>query len=283
MNRRLMFLPGVACIAAAAPLATSPAMGQMSSISYSCGGAAPTVVVDNGALDLDPAVGSIVHQFDCTVAVGIMRWRATGELRGTLDWPVAATTSLTGLTIQNLEGNVAAQVFEFQHEWLPPLGPPLIGTWGSLEGVFDSVTSPGWVNGASLTWATSVRQSPVWHPVMGGFAAGVGAAPIPFSDEGGPLVLAHPDAHKVFLMFYLDSPGDAILMGAGDGIFIEKGPPVVVCYADCNLDGLLTVADFGCFQTKFVLGNPYADCTGDGLFTVADFGCFQTKFVLGCP
>jgi sugar lactone lactonase YvrE len=55
------------------------------------------------------------------------------------------------------------------------------------------------------------------------------------------------------------------------------------CYPDCNGSGTLTVADFGCFQTKFVAGDPYADCNGDGQRTVADFGCFQTKFVQGCP
>ena len=55
------------------------------------------------------------------------------------------------------------------------------------------------------------------------------------------------------------------------------------CYADCTADGALTVADFGCFQTQFVAGDPYADCNGDGSLTVADFGCFQTKFVAGCP
>jgi uncharacterized membrane protein len=56
-----------------------------------------------------------------------------------------------------------------------------------------------------------------------------------------------------------------------------------VCYPDCNADGAPTVADFGCFQTKFVAGDPYADCTVDGGLTVADFGCFQTKFAAGCP
>jgi len=55
------------------------------------------------------------------------------------------------------------------------------------------------------------------------------------------------------------------------------------CYPDCNADGALTVADFGCFQTRFVAGDPYADCNADGQRTVADFGCFQTKFVAGCP
>ncbi len=55
------------------------------------------------------------------------------------------------------------------------------------------------------------------------------------------------------------------------------------CYPDCDHGGTLTVQDFGCFQTKFVAGDPYADCNADGSMTVADFGCFQTKFVAGCP
>ena len=59
--------------------------------------------------------------------------------------------------------------------------------------------------------------------------------------------------------------------------------PSAPCYADCNADGVLTVADFGCFQSRFVAASPYADCNGDGTRTVADFGCFQSKFPLGCP
>ncbi len=55
------------------------------------------------------------------------------------------------------------------------------------------------------------------------------------------------------------------------------------CYAGCNASGSLTVADFGCFQTRSVAGDPYADCNADSALTVADFGCFQTKFVAGCP
>jgi hypothetical protein len=30
-------------------------------------------------------------------------------------------------------------------------------------------------------------------------------------------------------------------------------------------------------------GGCYADCNGDGVLGLADFGCFQTKFALGCP
>ncbi|MCC6661560.1 MAG: hypothetical protein IT437_11820 [Phycisphaerales bacterium] len=55
------------------------------------------------------------------------------------------------------------------------------------------------------------------------------------------------------------------------------------CYADCNGDTVLNLSDFGCFTTKFALGDPYADCNGDSVLNLADFGCFTTKFALGCP
>jgi hypothetical protein len=73
------------------------------------------------------------------------------------------------------------------------------------------------------------------------------------------------------------------IIGPPNGRFGPNFLFSVSCYPDCNEDGALTVADFGCFQTKFVAGDPYADCNEDGVLTVADFGCFQTKFVAGCP
>ncbi len=54
------------------------------------------------------------------------------------------------------------------------------------------------------------------------------------------------------------------------------------CPADFNRDCQLTVADFGAFQTAFVLGSPSADFNADGQLTIADFGAFQTAFVSGC-
>ncbi|MFM9997040.1 MAG: hypothetical protein ACKVU4_14715 [Phycisphaerales bacterium] len=65
------------------------------------------------------------------------------------------------------------------------------------------------------------------------------------------------------------------------GFWAGGGPPP--CYPDCNGSGSLSVADFGCFQGKYVLGDLYADCNGSGALSVADFGCFQGKYVLGCP
>lgn len=55
------------------------------------------------------------------------------------------------------------------------------------------------------------------------------------------------------------------------------------CYPDCDDSGALTVADFSCFQSKFVAGEPYADCDSSGAHTVADFSCFQSAFAAGCP
>ncbi|MCC6659737.1 MAG: EF-hand domain-containing protein [Phycisphaerales bacterium] len=66
-------------------------------------------------------------------------------------------------------------------------------------------------------------------------------------------------------------------------VYTGDTPMPVVCYPDCNGDGALNLADFGCFQTNFALGDPYADCNADGVLNLADFGCFTTTFALGCP
>ncbi|MCC6661448.1 MAG: DVUA0089 family protein [Phycisphaerales bacterium] len=65
-----------------------------------------------------------------------------------------------------------------------------------------------------------------------------------------------------------------------NAFILELGGPS--CYPDCNGDGALNLSDFGCFTTKFALGDPYADCNGDGQLNLSDFGCFTTKFALGC-
>jgi hypothetical protein len=69
---------------------------------------------------------------------------------------------------------------------------------------------------------------------------------------------------------------------AQDMVFLVDGDVAGGCYPDCDGANGLTVADFSCFQTKFVQGDPYADCDGANGLTVADFSCFQTKFVQGC-
>ncbi len=131
-----------------------------------------------------------------------------------------------------------------------------------------------------------------------------------------------PDASSVQVTgnridFTVESPGGICLpvitpwsrtetvgpLGAGVyevyGIWIEagvqQGPPLPLgtvevsascpapCYPDCNESGNLTIADFTCFQARFVAGDPYADCNQSGALTIADFICFQAEYVAGCP
>lgn len=59
---------------------------------------------------------------------------------------------------------------------------------------------------------------------------------------------------------------------------------IQLCYADCNGDGTLSVADFTCFRNAYLNGDTsVADCTGDGALTVADFTCFRNAYLAGCP
>ncbi len=99
-----------------------------------------------------------------------------------------------------------------------------------------------------------------------------------------------PQIATVAMTEFDDGSGPALWVG---GIF-PPFPPATVglakyqyvcdpCYPDCDGSGTLSLADFGCFQTRFVAADPEADCNASGTLTIADFGCFQTKFVAGCP
>ncbi|MCC6661929.1 MAG: hypothetical protein IT437_13705, partial [Phycisphaerales bacterium] len=79
--------------------------------------------------------------------------------------------------------------------------------------------------------------------------------------------------------------------GLGRGLVQYVGCKTGNCYADCNRDGALTIADFTCFQAKFAAFDPYANCNKDAFgppagvygINISDFGCFLTKYALGCP
>ncbi len=164
------------------------------------------------------------------------------------------------------------------------------------------------------TWAPSVALTPVWNSTIGWPNQNkIGDYYDQESDDVG-LFLAIattvsggqdvyfvrvgdwdcnrngiPDAQDLKSGFAADCDGNAIpdsceiAAGAKQDVNQNGIPDVCECYADCNADFALTIADFGCFQTRYVLVDPYADCNGDGSLTIADFGCFQTKFVGGCP
>jgi hypothetical protein len=150
---------------------------------------------------------------------------------------------------------------------------------------------PGSVAQAVLT-ITNVGDVPLW--TAAGIAdlryslaatAGFSVPPGPFAEPPG----GGGNEHAVTLSTGTPGPVSGTITITSD----DPDSPVravnlravvaAACYADCNADGVLNLADFGCFQTRFATANPYADCNGDGLLNLADFGCFQTRFALGCP
>ncbi|MFM9996778.1 MAG: GC-type dockerin domain-anchored protein [Phycisphaerales bacterium] len=65
----------------------------------------------------------------------------------------------------------------------------------------------------------------------------------------------------------------------------EFSAPAIVpcpCQPDMTGDCQLSVADFGSFQTRYVLGDLRCDFNADGQLTVADFGSFQNAYNAGC-
>lgn len=210
-------------------------------ITYQCSGLGAVLVPDNAAGDSDPALNHLRVEFDQTVVAGGFSWRATGTLIGIADPPFGAqaTTRLENLTIQNLAGNVGGQMFSFTHTF-PQLGPPLPVNTFSLTGHFDSLVTPGLLEGGRLAYTASVTWLGGIESLGGGDTGHVsGAAPIPFAFAGGPVSPIHPTAHSALLTFYLDSPGDAILMGGGEGWDIEAapvpGPASVMVFACAGL------------------------------------------------
>jgi hypothetical protein len=109
------------------------------------------------------------------------------------------------------------------------------------------------------------------------------------------LAPADPGVYLLELEAWMGAPGNAVSLPFWI-VFSQASPPappppaafqfadtILTCPADFNRDGSLTVADFGAFQTGFVLADPRADFNLDCAHTVGDFGAFQTAFVLGCP
>jgi hypothetical protein len=142
---------------------------------------------------------------------------------------------------------------------------------GTVAG--SGVSNITWANGfpPPMAAVSTVNPTPLWQATFTA-PASPGAVQLTLTPEG---------PHAVWASFGSFLATEVISLNtAGAAATIVVGTP---CYPDCTEDGALTVADFGCFQTRFAAGNPYADCNADGSLTVADFGCFQTQFVAGCP
>ncbi|MEQ9097149.1 MAG: GC-type dockerin domain-anchored protein [Phycisphaerales bacterium] len=71
--------------------------------------------------------------------------------------------------------------------------------------------------------------------------------------------------------------GPAHVVYTGDSVLI------VICAADRDGDGELTIFDFLEYQNQFDAGDARADLDGDGELTIFDFLVFQNRFDAGCP
>jgi DNA-binding beta-propeller fold protein YncE len=181
-----------------------------------------------------------------------------------------------------------------------------------IDRVTGAATQIGTVLGPSTytivydTSANTMYAAAIGQQTLSRITMSTGALTLigPFGAPGMPIPqvgigIAYDATHGLFASDNTGTPGNAnplykinTATGAATLVGIIPGPvnllglafvPDESCYPDCNGDGALNLADFGCFQTNFALGDPYADCNGDQVLNLADFGCFQTSFALGCP
>jgi len=93
-----------------------------------------------------------------------------------------------------------------------------------------------------------------------------------------------PDNGYAWEPFTMELTELPLMLGGGGRTgsnFILRGVPVV-CRADIDGDGELTIFDFLGFQNKFDAGDLAADFDDDGELTIFDFLAFQNEFDAGC-
>ncbi|MFM9995243.1 MAG: hypothetical protein ACKVU4_05520 [Phycisphaerales bacterium] len=173
-----------------------------------------------------------------------------------------------------------------QQYTIAPVGQRSSGpkTW-QLRYSLDGFATPGTIlqtlNPFAMSFTTPVgaaASEEAW-PVFNLAALGTRSAPVTFRLYGYNIETNHPS----YPVGFAGGPMNRTVFMPQVDALLSGTVQSAVCYADCNASGTLTIADFGCFQGKYVLGDLYADCTADGQLTVADFGCYQGKYVLGCP
>ncbi len=268
-----------------------------------------------GALPGDPfsAAFALNNVGDIVGASGFIGWNLSTGVRFTANGPVALPNGVRGIDVNDqrvvLAGSALLDLNTGQVSQIPL--PP--GNWQGFGGaaINDNNDVCGHIIGFSgcSTFPMRFRQGIGWE-FLGGCATTTSATAI--NDRGDALLYYYQTASGVhfvnegyFMLGGLIDPSQGVWyvqwgganainnarqivasarQGASGPIgAVRLTPMVAKCYADCNGDSAINLADFGCFQTKFATGDPYADCNGDAVLNLADFGCFQTKFAVGCP
>ncbi len=206
-------MPRPLLLCALALLAGAASPSHANTVRYQiCGG--PVVVVpDGGVQDLSGAADIIKVHISTVVPWGIGKVSVDGWITAIDSPPVTGKPSLSvsNLRITNAAGNIIAAPIWIEHQFA--VTTSLVFN-DQFAGRFDSVTTPGTLGGGSLTYLSRVRSVALgWKTIASG-AAGpfVGAGPFPFSFAGGPATWSKVSLERQDLTFYLDSPGDSILV-----------------------------------------------------------------------
>ncbi len=212
------------------------------------------------------------------------RWRADTGMKPLSSVPGSSWTRAYGVSA---DGGVVVGEANIGQTYVP-VRWPLSGAGRALpgEGLATGVSGDGSVVVGSR-YLYPHLDAFVWTPARGlkvlkAELEAHGSGPIPFSR----LQVAEDvsaDGQWFVGMGYPLYPAPP-----GSQAWRASLPAGYACYANCNGDWApgwipnLNVADFTCFQTRFVAGDVYGDCNDDGKMTIADFACFQTRFVAGC-
>ena len=284
---------------------------------WTAGGLEDLGVLPGGVLSEGRAIsadGDVITGFSTSPAGNrAFRWSAGGGMQDLGVLPGASLSlgnaiSADGLTIVGTSGTPGAPR---AMRWTTATGMQDLGLPGQANAVSaDGAVIAGSSEDHSFRIAAGVVQvlqpppgavdsgavgmSDDGHTIVGFCSGGVAGRAVFWRSNLGmvdlnvylPTIGLNLDGWSLGVAFGANADGTVIAgVGTHNGqirAWIVRGLPDF-CYPDCNADGARTVADFGCFQTKFVAADPYADCNKDGAFTVSDFGCFQTAFVSGCP
>lgn len=173
------------------------------SVEISVDGGLPILFSDNGALDLNPAVGDI--EIDFTVNDVGNNWTASGTVLATGgNGGPPVSTIITDTLIEKLQPGLFNGHIEVFHNYAASgLGSHSASLDGQFENTLGSVISY-----TDLLFTVQVNSQFVGSSYEGP-ADGV-PEPVPFDAFLGPLELPTTTRHELSLFFYLDAPGDAI-------------------------------------------------------------------------